>query len=294
MAETLTQAGLAGLASQMPVRNKTIADQQRAARLLQLQQAVSQMTPQQAPTSAQASQMGATMAAQAGQQQVQRAQQQVQEAGQLAKLGQQETELEAAKRVSALQVGAQKEQLDQTARLAALDDRTKREIFDAELQFKRDQNDAALFSERQLADYKRLNAERDQDYSNWAQQAKQMHDRNITMLETLGNKLAEIEKNNYYVGKQQLDQAQKQELMQLRRDNAMRLAKARAKAANSSNMWSSAGGILSTIGTGLVMSGVAAPVGAGMIAGGTLASAQASREKAKAPGSTRLPELEEM
>lgn len=283
MAETLTQSGLAGLAGQMPVRNKIVADQQRAGRLLQLQQAVSGMTPQQAPTAAQAAGMGATIAAQAGKEQVEQAQQQVQQAGQLAKLGQAETELSAAQRISALQTGVQKEQLDQTARLAALDDRAKREMFDAELQFKKDQNDVALFSERQLADYKRLNAQRDQDYANWAQKAKQTHDRNVTMLQTISDRLAEVEKNNYMIGNQKLNQAQALELAQLKRDNDRRLARAKARAANTATMWGAAGGMMTAGGSALLATPYA-PVGAGLMAAGVATTAYGSQKSAEEQG----------
>ena len=284
MAETLTQAGLAGLASQMPIRNQVVADQQKAARLLQLQQAVAGMTPQQAPTATQAAGMGATMAAQAGQQQVERAGQQVQQAGQLAKLGQGEAELTSTQKVSALQTGAQREQLDQTSRLAALDDRTKREIFDNELQFKRDQNDVALFSERQLADYKRLNAQKDQDYANWATKAKQVHDRNIATLQAISDRLAEVEKNNYYVGKQRLDQAQTKELAQLKRDNDLRLAKAKAKAANTATMWAAGGGLMTAAGTAAMFVPGGQIVGAGLLGAGALTTAYGSQQAAKEMG----------
>ena len=70
MAQTVTSSALGTLAGQMPVRNQTIADQQRAARMLQLQQAVSKMAPTAAPTAGQAAQLGATMAGQAGEQAV--------------------------------------------------------------------------------------------------------------------------------------------------------------------------------------------------------------------------------
>lgn len=282
MADTLTQAGLAGLASQMPVRNKTIADQQRAGRLLQLQQAVSQMTPQQAPTAQQASGLGAQMAATAGAQQVQRAQETMQQAGQLAKLGQAETEQAASQRIAALTAGAQKEQLDQATRLAALDDRVKREVFDNELQFKKDQADATVFSERQLADYKLINAQRDQDYANWAQKAKQTHDRNIATLQAISDRLGEVIKNDYYVGKQKLDQKSALEIAQLKRDNDRRLARAQAKAANTAILWSTGGTI---IGAGLgALTLNPAGIAAGAAIGGAVGTAAGSQLSAQEQG----------
>lgn len=284
MAETPTQAGLAGLASQMPVRNKLVADQQRAGRLLQLQQAVSQMTPQQAPTAQQASGLGAQMAATAGAQQVQRAQETMQQVGQLAKLGQAETEQAASQRIAALTAGAQKEQMDQAARLAALDDKVKREVFDNELQFKKDQANATMFSERQLADYKLVNAQRDQDYANWAQKAKQTHDRSIAVLQTISARLEEVIRNDFKIGEQKLDQKSALEIAQLKRDNDRRLARAKARAQNTAVMWGAGGAVLTAAGTAAMFVPGGQVAGAGLIATGAAVSAYGAQQSAKEQG----------
>lgn len=284
MAETMTQRGLAGLASQMPVRNKAIADQQRAARMLQLQQAVSQLPTTAAPTQEQAAGMGAAMAAQAGQEQVARAQQSVQQAGQLAKLGQAETELANQQTLGAMTSAAQQEQLDQTQRLASLDDAAKREMFDSELQFKKDQADRTLFTERQLADYVRSNAQKDEDFKNWAQRANQIHTRNLQVLETINARLDEAIQQEYRAGKQKADQATLKELGEMRRENDMRIAKAKARAANTAAMWGAVGSVAMMGGTALVATGVGAPVGAGLIAAGGLASYYGAQQSAKEGG----------
>jgi len=284
MAETATQAGLAGLASQMPVRNKAIADQQRAARMLQLQQAVSQLGPQQAPTAAQAAGMGATIAMQSGAEQVQRAQQTTQQAAQLGKLGQQETALTNLQTTGALQQQAQQESLDQATRLASLDDAAKREMFDSQLQFKKDQADNTLFSERQLADYKRLSAQGDEDLKNWAQRSNQLHARNVQVLQAISDRLNEALTSDYLKGRQKLDQQTKLELAQMKRDNDIRLAKARADAANTGAMWGALGGAATMAGGALIATGVGAPVGIGLMAAGAGASYYGSQEAAKKGG----------
>jgi len=284
MAETATQAGLAGLASQMPVRNKAVADQQRAARMLQLQQAVSQLAPQQAPTAAQAAGMGATIAMQSGAEQVQRAQQTTQQAAQLGKLGQQETALTNLQTTGALQQQAQQESLDQATRLASLDDAAKREMFDSQLQFKKDQADNTLFSERQLADYKRLSAQGDEDLKNWAQRSNQLHARNVQVLQAISDRLNEALTSDYLKGRQKLDQQTKLELAQMKRDNDIRLAKARADAANTGAMWGALGGAATMAGGALIATGVGAPVGIGLMAAGAGASYYGSQEAAKKGG----------
>ena len=283
MAQTQRQSGLATLAGQMPVRNQELADQQRAARALQLQQTVARMTPQQAPTAQQAAGMGAALAQQAGQEQVGRAAQQLETAGQVAKLGQQETAIAGQQKLGALQEGARQQELSQVDRLAKLDAAAKTELFDKELQFRKDAANQTFFTERQLADYKRQSAASDEQLRNWSNQAQNYHKRNITTLETMYKRLSEIEENNYRIGKQQLDQAARKELAQLRADTERRLRDAKNKAAKTAQMWQ-AGGTLIGAGAGFVLSGfnpAGAALGAsvGGAVGGMVGAQQAGQEE---------------
>jgi hypothetical protein len=276
MAQTKTQSGLAAMAGQMPVRNQELADQQRAARTLQLQQAIARMSPQQAPTTAQAAGMGATLAAQAGQEEVGRAQQMLETTGQMAKLGQQETALAGAEKLGAMQEAARQEQLSQVDRLAKFDANAKRELFDKELQFRKDASNQTFFSERQLADYKKQSAVSDEQYRNWANQAQNYHRRNIASLEAVYNKLAEIEKNNFQIGEQKLDQAAKKEIQGLLADAKRRVADAQRRAANNTQMWSAGMGIVGA-GVGTFFGGPAGGMigyQAGSALGGTIGSQQ--------------------
>lgn len=285
MAETLTQSGLAAMAGQMPIRNKEIAEQQKAARLLQLQQAVSQMGPSQAPTAQQAQQMGASMAGQAAAEKVGRAQEMIQTSAQLGKMGQRETQLAAQRELGALQSQAQQEQLNQTARLAALDDSAKREMFDAELQFKKDAANNTLFSERQLADYQRLKASRSQDFQNWAQRAEQLHARNVATLEVINARISEALQQEYRVGRQKMDQETARQLGEMKRDAEAKLAKAKAKAANTATMWGALGSVLTVAGgAALTATGAGASVGVPLMAAGLGASIFGSQQAAKEGG----------
>jgi predicted nucleic acid-binding protein len=284
MAETQTQRGLAGLAANMPVRNKLIADQQKAARALQLQQAVAGMTPQQTATPAQAAQMGAAIAGEAGKQQVSQAGQMVESAGQMAKLGQQETALAGGEKLGGMQLAAQKESLGQAERLAALDDRAKREVFDAELQFKKDAADQTQFTQRQLLDYARVNAKSDDEFKTWSQRAQQASRRNIQVLETINNRLEETLRSGYAKGKQKLDQDTKLELTRLKRANDEAIARARANGANTAMAGQAIGGVMTAVGTGLILSGVGTPVGVGLMVGGTALSSYSAQEGARQQG----------
>lgn len=282
MAQTLTQGGLSALAGQMPQRNQEIAEQQRAARTLQLQQAISKLRPGQAPTTAQAAGMGASLAAQAGQEEVSRAGQAIETTGQMAKLGQQETALAGAQRIGSMQEAARQEQMSQIDRLAKLDANAKRELFDKELSFRKDAANQTFFTERQLADYQKQAAASDEAFKNWANTSQNMHKRNIATLEAVYNKLAEVVENDYRIGKQQLDQASRKELLQMKIDAERRLNKARNDAANTTAMWT-AGGTIVGAGVGLVATG-GNPLGAmagaqaGAALGGTIGSQQTSSE----------------
>lgn len=258
MAQTARQSGLATMAGQMPVRNQELADQQRAARTLQLQQAVAKLAPQQAPTTAQASGMGATMAQQAGQEQVSRATQQLEAVGQMARLGQQEATLAGQQKLGAMQEAARKEELSQMDRLAKIDAAAKTELFDKELAFRKDAANQTLFSERQLADYKRQSATSDEQYKNWANTARNLHDRNLASLEAIYRKLVEVEENDFTVNQQKLNQQARKEIEQLKIDTEKRIAKAKAKAQNTTAMWTAVG----TIGGAVAGALVAGPGGA--------------------------------
>lgn len=285
MAETATQRGLAGLAANMPVRNKVIADQQKAARALQLQQAVAGMTPQQTATPAQAAQMGAAIAGEAGKQQVAAAGQMVESAGQMAKLGQQETALAGGEKLGGMQLAAQKESLGQTERLAALDDRAKREIFDAELQFKKDSADQTQFTQRQLIDYARANAKSDEEFKTWSQRAQQASRRNIQVLETINNRLEEALRSDYAKGRQKLDQETRLEIARLKRENDAAIARARANGANTAMMWGAAGSLLTIAGgAALTATGVGAAVGVPLMVAGAGATAYGAQEGARQQG----------
>lgn len=274
LGQTQVQSGLAALAGQMPVRNQQIAQQQKAARALQLQQAVAGLPPQQAPiTREQVGTIAGQMTQAAGQQQVGRAKEAMQTGEQLAKLGQQETAMLGQQRLATLSGLAEQEAMDQTSRLAQIDQAAKKEIFDNSLQFKRDEADRTMFNERQLMDYAINSANREEAFRNWEQKTKQYSERNIKMLEVAANKVQQALETGYNENKQKLDQKAKLELVQIRRDIDNRLARARAKSANMKMMAGAASTIMTVAGSALIMSGVGTGVGIGLMAAAPLVAA---------------------
>lgn len=255
---------------QMPTRNKLIADQQKAARALQLQQAIA--AAPQPLTKTQAAQTAGQVAQAAGEQQVSQAKGMMQTAEQAAKLGMQETALAGREKVAGLQETARTESLGQAERLAAIDQGAKKELFDTELQIRKDANNNALLSARQLADYAMLSANRKEAFSNWSQKTEQYSKRNLEMLQVMQQKLSQAIRDGYLDKKQKLDQAQKQELAQIQKDIQNRIAKAEARKNNLNQMTQGLSGVMSIAGGALVASGVGAPVGVGLMAAAPLVS----------------------
>ena len=228
--------------------------------------------------------MGAAVAGEAGKQQVSQASQMVESAGQMAKLGQQETALAGGEKLGGMQLAAQKESLGQAERLAALDNSAKREVFDSQLQFKKNTADQTQFTQRQLLDYAKVNAKSDEEFKTWSQRTQQASRRNIQVLETINNRLAEALSADYSKGKQKLDQQSRLELTKLKRENDQAIARARANGANTAMAGQAIGGVMTAVGTGLILSGVGAPVGVGLMVGGTAVSAYSAQEGARQQG----------
>lgn len=284
MVESSTQRGLAAIAGNMPVRDKLIADQAKAARALQLRQAVAGMAPGAAPTKAAAAEMGAAVATTAGQQAVSAAGKQVETAGQLAKLGLAEQSQTGAEKLAAMQTAGRKEALDQTQRLAKLDQRAKQELFDKEMQFKVNAANEAQFSERQLMDYAVRNAQKAEDFTNWKQKSQMLHSRNLKILEAVEARLTQAIEQGYLDKENKLNQQQTRELAEIKQAFARRIAEAKAKAANTAAAWGAAGSLLQVGGAAAMLVPGLQPVGIAATLAGTAASGYGQREAARQQG----------
>lgn len=283
LGQTATQSGLAAMAGQMPERNKLIAQQQKAARALQLQQAVAGMpapSAAAAPTTrAQVAQMGGQMAQAAGEQQVSQAKQMMQSAEQIAKLGMGEAQLQGAKELGTMRAAGQKEEVDQLQRLANIDQNAKQELFDAQMQFRTDAAGQRLFTERQLADYAALSANREEAFNNYKQKSIQYSKRNIEMLQAMGRKMEQALKSGYLDDKTRLDQKAKLEIQRLIDDNNRRIAKAQAKGAQTAQTYGAIGQAMQV--AGMVVTYFNPVIGGALVLGGTATAEYGKAEGAK-------------
>lgn len=181
---------LQNLSNALPVANSRVAQGQQAARDIQLQQAV-KAAPQGQNTTQAAQQTGAAAAQQAGQENVQRAQNMIQQQGQIGQLALGEQSQANQQNLAGQQLAAGEQQMNNVQRLAAISENAKQELYDKQMKFDKDEAGRTLFNEMQLLDYAKANAQTDEQYKNYAQEAQQLSNRNMQFMEAAFNKVME-------------------------------------------------------------------------------------------------------
>jgi hypothetical protein len=274
---------LQNLQGQLPVASQRVAQGIQAARDIQLQQAVAK-APTGAAIAPAAQQTAAAAVQQTGQQQAQAAQQMVQQAGQVGQLQLGEQKMSGQQAVFGAQQAAEKQELDNVQRLSQLDMNAKKELYDNEISFKRDEAGRTLFNQRQLADYVKQNAVSDEQFKNYAQQAEQISKRNLQAMESAYNIIAENLKQQSAIAEQNKDQAAKKQIQEIQIELQKRMAKARARAANNMGAWTAGGTVVGAVAGGVAGSiiapgaGTAAGAAAGASIGGALGSYAGSQQ----------------
>lgn len=275
MAETQRMSALKSLANQLPVANQRIAGQQQAARDMQLQQVAAAVpaspsipAPKIAPA---AQQTGAAVAQQAGQQQVAGAQQAGQQLGQVADVALGEQKLANTAQVAGQQAGLREQQMSNVDRFAKLNSQLKQELYDNELQFKKDQVGRTLFSERQLQDYAAKNARNEEEFKNYAQAAQQVSDRKLQIMETSYKKVTQQLEAEFRKAEQAKDQQAVLEIRKLKEEADAAMARARNREKNKAAAWGTAGQIVGGV-AGAVIGGPAG-ASAGASVGGAAGNA---------------------
>jgi hypothetical protein len=267
------------LAAAIPMANQQIASGMQQARETQLQQSIGQMTPEQAATPRLAQSMGAQQAAQASAIQL-GAQQKTQQSAVVA--GQQAIVQDKIQKQQELFTRSQA--LSQKNRyleneLARISQSAKDKLLDQQLSFKRDELGRTIWNERQLADYKIATAKDEEDFRNYQQEASNLSERRMKMLQMAQRKLEQVLEQGYISTNQKLDQASRLKIVET--VAALKRKQARESARQSSNMgmWAGAGTVVGAV-AGAMIAGptgyaagaaVGAQIGQGV---GTAAGAQ--------------------
>lgn len=275
--QTPRMAALQNLQNQLPVASQKIASGIQAARDIQLQQAVAK-APTGAAIAPAAQQTAAAATAQTGSQQVDAAKQMIQQSGQMSQLKLGEQQIGAQQQVAQQQQAARQQEMTNVDRLGRLDMAAKQEIYDKELQFKKDEAGRTLFNERQLADFAIRNVKSEEEFKNYAQKAEMVSKRKIQAMETAYKIIEEDLKQQWLLAEQQKDQTAKERIVQIRRDIEARIQREKARAANNAAAWQAAGMVA---GAAIVVAsgGTAAPaILMGAQAGGGIASIVGSQQ----------------
>jgi hypothetical protein len=242
MAVSPKLSALQNLQNQIPVANQKMAAGMKAARDIQIQQAVAK-APVGGAIAPAAQQTAAAVATQAGQQAAQQGQQAVQQAGQVGQLQLGEQQLTAQREVSGAQQAARQQEMTNIDRLGKLDMAAKKELYDNEMQFRKDEAGRTLFNQRQLADYMVQNAESDEQLKNFSQKAQQLNKRNLQAMETAYGLIMEDLKQKFALAEQAKDQEAKKKIIELRAAAEARMRKKQADAANNAAIWSTVTGV---------------------------------------------------
>lgn len=274
MADTPRMTALRNLSKQLPVANQRLAQGQAAARDLQLQQAVAK-APVAAPVTSTAQQTGGALAQQAGAQQSQAAQQGVQQAGQVGQLGLAESARQQQADIASQQAGVREQQMGQAERFAKLNEGLKKQLYDDQMKFQKDELGRTQFNEVQLADYARANAKSDEQLRNYSQRAQQLSKRKQQMMEHAHKMVMADLDHKHKMAEKSKDQESIVEIEMMKRGANEQMAKQAAKAANTAAMWQTggtiAGGVAGAVFGGPAGAAIGAQVGGavgGLLGGG--------------------------
>lgn len=268
-AATPRMQALRNLSNQLPVANSQLAQGQQAARNIQLQQAV-KAAPTTANTTQTAQQTGAAVAENAGKQLIQNAGQAIQQNGQVGSVINQEQAQQAQARTQGLQSSAREQAMDNVQRLAQVSEDAKKELYDKQMKFQKDEQGRTVLNERQLADYARVSAQNEQQYAQYAQSAQQINQRNLQAMENAYNLVKEDLVQKYAQAEQAKDQTTMREIAQMRIDADARIQQERNRADNNSAAWGAGGSVLGTAAGAVATGGNPAGAKAGGALGGAL------------------------
>lgn len=274
---------LRNLAKNLPAANSRIAEGQKAARDMQLQQAVAAAPASTRSTQA-AQQIGQQQAATAGKQMVESAAAATAPKGTLARMGGQaveEQQQQAQSRIAGLQAGSREQQMDNVQKFATLSEKAKQELYDKQMQFARDEQGRTLFNEQQLADWARTKAQSSEEFKNYAQQAEKLSKRRLQAMEYANKLVQEDLAQQYKIAEEQKDRKTAQDIRVMQQQAADRAEREKARHANGVGAWTTGGAIVGTA-VGAYFGGPAGAAAGGQL-GGSIGGAVGSSTSSK-PG----------
>ena len=221
-------AAIRGLIGSMPVANSQLAQQQKAARDLQIQQAI-KAQPVAAPVQQTAQTIGQAATQNAGQQAVQNAQAQNQQLTQAGQVAQQDQLNQIKGQINDLQAGQKDQAMQNVEKLAQISQDAKREMYDKRREFSTDEAGRKFSNERQLADYAALRAKNAEEFKDYVQQQELAYERKSQLLDTSLKKIQQQLQFENQALNQLRDQANNMAISERERESARRLLEEKLK-----------------------------------------------------------------
>lgn len=267
MASPKLQA-LQTLQKQLPVASRKIAAGLKTAQDLQMQEAVAKAPTGGAIAPAAQSTAAAATAA-TGTQQTEAAKQMIGQAETLGRAELGERQMGAAAEVAAKEQAATAENIAAVERLGKLNLEVRKDLFDKQQVFKKDQAGRTLFNQRQLADWAVENARSEEDYKNKAAMAEQLLARKKQAMKTAAEILEQNLIQAAAIAEQQKDFEKAKQILQIKQQLARQKARMQAEANNAAATW----GAVATAGGAVVGGLIGGP-------GGAVAGAKAGQASA--------------
>ena len=262
------------LAMSLPKANQDMQQGQRAARDIQLYEQVRQ-APQGTSFRA-AGQLGAQQAQAAGQEALQAQKATQTQSQQVGQMGLQEQGRQQRQEGFEQQIQVSENQRKLGNKLNKLDNRLKTQLLDDQLKFNKDQAGQTLLNTRQLADWAVTKAKSKEEYLNYAQQARQMYEKDIMLHEAAYKKLRQALELGYIKKGLKLDIETKLRLKKAKAAIEKQIRDKKNKAKNKMSMWSAGGKIIGGVAAGIYSGGNPLAIKAGMAGGETLGTLGAS------------------
>jgi hypothetical protein len=183
----------------------------------------------------------------------------------------QEQQRQSQADIGSQQLGLNEQKNDNITRLAKIDEGLKKELFDSNMKFQKDEVGRTVFNDRQLSDFARTNAKSDEQYKNYAQQATQVAQRKAEAMEQAYKLLATDLDQKYAVAKQKGDEKTQVEVYKMKQEAQAAINKAKNKAANTAAMWNAGGTVVGgAAGAAFGPAGAMAGAGIGGAVGGMI------------------------
>lgn len=278
------------MASQFPQQNEQIGKSLAEGRAAQMRAAVTGTAAAGRPMArGSLGQAAAQSIQQQAQPQLQARQQTIQQQGQLAQLELQEQGMQKAQRLQARKQSMAQQERENVLSLNRLQQGLGDSLFSQQMQFQKDELNRAVFTERQLLDYKVMSAKRTEDLANYQQMVTQASQFRMQLLKASYEQIEKQLQASFTLNEQEKDQAQELRLLEAKRVIEEKMRAEQAKNAER-GAWMSAGGALLTTAGGVIMAatgwtGVGIGIGAAAMAAGTALSMEGAKEAGKGGGS---------